>query len=59
MIKNKIKPFIFKVIVWAIRKYFSEKISFDESEEIYKWSWTKDVEDAVSHREKGDSRVKH
>ncbi len=37
----------FKVIVWAIRRYHPEGVSYDPDRRIYSWRWTKELDDCL------------
>jgi len=43
----------FRVIVWAIRKYHPEGVSYDPDRRIYSWRWTKELDDQLFGDDKG------
>lgn len=42
----------FRVIVWAIRKYYPEGVSYDPDRQIYSWRWTKELDNQLFGGEK-------
>lgn len=39
----------FRLIVWSIRKYHPEGLSYDPERRIYIFRWTKELDDQLCH----------